>query len=125
MIIYMKRYTRADLRANPDIWFVFGDNLMEVGMGGQAAEARGEFNAIGIPTKRTPNLCFKDSDLGRVTPVWADKFNQINERLLQNHVVVWPLHGIGTGLAAMPTECPQMWAHLHQFCFILGIRNGH
>lgn len=125
MIIYAENYTRRDLQINQDVTYVFGDNLMEVGLGGQAAEARGEINALGIPTKRSPSLCFRDSDLDAVIPVWADKFNQINEQLRHNRVVVWPLRGIGTGLAAMPTECPRLWTHLNQFCFVLGIRNGH
>ncbi len=51
-LLYIKKYTRAYIRAHPDWLFVFGDNMMRRGFGGQAAEARGEPNAIGIATKR-------------------------------------------------------------------------
>lgn len=46
--------TREMVRANRDKLFLFGDNLERRGYGGQAAAMRGEPNAIGIPTKKTP-----------------------------------------------------------------------
>ena len=54
-ITFQERITRADLRANPDTLYVFGDNMRRRGMGGQAAEMRGEPNAVGIPTKWRPS----------------------------------------------------------------------
>jgi hypothetical protein len=56
MIIKWKRIYREDLRNNPDFMFLFGDNLQRTGLGGQAKEMRGEFNAIGIATKKSPSL---------------------------------------------------------------------
>jgi hypothetical protein len=50
-----ERITRADLRADKEKIFLFGDNLAERGLGGQAREMRGEENAIGIPTKKAPD----------------------------------------------------------------------
>lgn len=55
---------RLDLQANPNITFLFGDNVADhgkpfdrrVGKGGQAAEMAGEPNAVGIPTLwKAPN----------------------------------------------------------------------
>ena len=46
--------TREIVQANPDKIFLFGDNLLRVGLGGQAGATRGEPNAVGIPTKKTP-----------------------------------------------------------------------
>ena len=46
--------TREYVRANPDKIFLFGDNLEQRGLGGQAAAMRGEPNAVGIPTKKRP-----------------------------------------------------------------------
>ncbi len=50
--------SRLDLQANPNITFLFGDNVADhgkpldqrIGKGGQAAEMAGEPNAVGIPT---------------------------------------------------------------------------
>jgi hypothetical protein len=54
MIIYQSRIYRADLRANPDVLYVFGDNAIRRGYGGQAGEMRGEPNARGVATKWSP-----------------------------------------------------------------------
>ena len=123
MIIYMKRYTRADLRANPDVWFVFGDNVAGVGYGGQAGEARGEPNAFGIPTKWSPTRFFSDSDFEYIRLGLGAKFAILNARLAKNHPIVWPLDGVGTGLADMANQCPMLWKALNDFCADLGIVN--
>lgn len=54
-----ERVTRADVRANPDKIFIFGDNLAGRGFGGQAKEMRGEENAVGVPTKKLPTTSRK------------------------------------------------------------------
>lgn len=123
MIIYMKRYTRADLRANPDVWFVFGDNVAGVGYGGQAGEARGEPNAFGIFTKASPSACFRDSHRSAILPVLSLQFSLLERRLSAGLPIVWPLDGIGTGLAEMPTKCPLLWKDLNALCADLGIVN--
>ena len=55
MIIYQKFIYRSDLKANPSVLYLFGDNLQRVGLGGQAKEMRGEPNAVGIATKKAPD----------------------------------------------------------------------
>lgn len=57
---YVKYITRQMMRAEPTTLFVFGDNLAQVGYGGQAKEMRGEPNAVGIPTKRKPSRTAPD-----------------------------------------------------------------
>ena len=54
-VLIIDRYTRALIQSNPTALFVFGDNLKRIGYGGQAGEARGCLNAIGIPTKVSPS----------------------------------------------------------------------
>ena len=49
-----KYVTEEFLRANPDVVFVFGDNLVRKGKGG-AAKLRDEPNTYGFVTKRYPN----------------------------------------------------------------------
>lgn len=48
-------YSQQLLRSHPTKLFIFGDNLLRVGKGGQAA-IRNEANAFGIPTKASPSM---------------------------------------------------------------------
>lgn len=50
-IFIIKRYTLNLVKGNRDVYFVFGDNLIGEGKGGQAI-IREEPNTIGVPTKR-------------------------------------------------------------------------
>jgi hypothetical protein len=110
---YQKRISRADLRANPNTLYVFGDNMVERGMGGQAKEMRGEPNAVGIPTKKFPHMragaFFTDADFD----AWFAKANPKFQRLKNsNQPIVWPEDGIGTGLAQLQQRAPRIWAQL-------------
>lgn len=110
MIEYRDYITRAMLRAEPKALFVFGDNLIRRGLGGQAKEMRGEPNAIGIPTKRFPTMekdaFLKDKDLAE----WLER-SAFNMGLLVAHEgkIVWPCAGIGTGLAQLKQHAPMIW----------------
>ena len=55
-LVHQKLILNADLRANPDVLYLFGDNVLRVGFGGQAKEIRGEPNAVGVRTKHRPNM---------------------------------------------------------------------
>lgn len=113
---YQKFITRQDLRDNPNTLYVFGDNLEGWGMGGQAAEMRGEPNAVGIPTKVSPSVYFEEKNINS----FYDKFLSILDKktdLLMEHLaagkdVVWPEDGIGTGLARLEEKCPTVWRTL-------------
>lgn len=55
VILFDDWYSRALCRRHPDLTFVFGDNLLGFGKGGQAI-IRDEPNAFGVPTKRRPSM---------------------------------------------------------------------
>jgi hypothetical protein len=102
--------TRRMLRANPDVLFVFGDNLQASGFGGQAAEMRGEPNAVGIPTKRaprmTPDAFFSDQDLPEVLQAFEGPFQRLRAHLEAGGGLVVPEAGIGTGFAKLARKAP-------------------
>ena len=91
MIEVVRRYTRAEIKANPDKLYVFGDNMARVGLGGQAKEARGEPNSVGIPTKWRPGKndgdYFSNQDWVEVVPAFREAFAQLNAHVQAGGVV--------------------------------------
>lgn len=114
MIVFKQnRIYREDLKANPDILYIFGDNLDREGLGGQAGEMRGEPNAFGIATKRGighgfPDDYFIDGE-DDVIPLLTIEFKELNEYIRKNEykAICIPLDGIGTGLSRMPEYAPK------------------
>lgn len=117
-IRYEKHITRAMLRAEPETLWVFGDNLRRKGLGGQAAEMRGEPNAIGIPTKREPGMhpvdFFTDGDLAAYEDARAHDLMRLAQHLMNGGAVVLPADGIGTGRARLKQSAPAVWAQLQE-----------
>jgi len=116
MIKYVKFYTRAMLRADPETLYVFGDNMARSGFGGQALACRGEPNAVGIPTKWRPSgdedAFFKDSDFERVRTTLVQELEKLRQHLLSGGSVALPADGIGTGLAELPARAPKIHSYL-------------
>jgi hypothetical protein len=124
MIIYQSRIYRVDLQANPDVIFVFGDNGWRKGMGGQAKEIRGEPNALGVVTKKATYDVFSDDDFEDAKKVIANDLRLLRNVIFNGITVVFPLDGIGTGLANLKECAPKIWAFLCVGLAELGIRNG-
>ena len=110
-VIIMGRYNRSTIRSMPDTLFVFGDNLARLGYGGQAAEARGEPNSVGIPTKYSPSRYFDNdskSFYSAKEPI-KNAFVILAQHLKAGHDIVWPADGVGTGLAKLPQCAPAIF----------------
>lgn len=105
-VFIIRRYSRLMIKSNPSVLFAFGDNLARVGYGGQAKEARGEKNVVGIPTKISPALELSDEDFEMVKQPIVQAFVILAEHLRNGHDVVWPFDGVGTGLARLPQAAP-------------------
>jgi hypothetical protein len=112
--IWRGRITREFLRQRPDWVFLFGDNLVNKGRGGQAAEMRGEPNAVGIPTKKSPKMFsgsfFNDSEYAANCAAIDAAFSKIR----RGAVVVVPEAGLGTGLAQLPERAPETFQYLRK-----------
>jgi hypothetical protein len=120
-IWFQEHITRRDLQTNPDTLYVFGDNMRRRGMGGQAAEMRGEPNAVGIPTKWRPSRTewdfFRNQHWYEYPDIRASidaAFNRIEAALRAGKSIVFPQAGIGTGLAELPVRAPVIFAHLQK-----------
>lgn len=111
--------TRDNVRQNPDKLFLFGDNLLRHGLGGQAREMRGEPNAIGIPTKkrpaRTSDSYFTDEEFDENRAAIDRAFRHVGE-WLHDHggssILVIPSAGLGTGRAELQQRAPRTFAYL-------------
>lgn len=112
MLIYQHRIYRKDLQANPHVLYVFGDNEVREGLGGQALEMRGEPNAIGVATLHAPSFFWTDKTYARNCKSIDADMAPLFTALAQGRTVVFPLDGIGTGLARLQENAPLTWEYL-------------
>lgn len=110
-IIYQKFIYREDLKANPDALYLFGDNTLRRGLGGQAKEMRGEPNAVGVATKETPtsgtNAYFTDEKYEANCAIFDADLEPAFAAVMSGKIVVIPLDGLGTGLSELPQRAPR------------------
>ena len=115
-VIYVHRYDRKDARANPDVLYLFGDNGIRKGYGGQAGAMRGERNAVGVRTKRLPSnddaAFFSDADYDDIITMIDNDLSPVKKHLRRGGIVVVPLDGLGSGLSDLPTRAPRVNAYL-------------
>jgi hypothetical protein len=108
------RYTDADVKANPNTIYIFGDNTKRVGTGGQA-QIRNNPNAMGIATKLAPSMeesaFMTDTDLDNNKAIIDADIAKIKAT---GKSVVLPKDGLGTGLAKLQEKAPQTYVYLKQ-----------
>jgi hypothetical protein len=119
---YQKMIYREDLRDHPKSLYIFGDNVARVGMGGQAKHMRGEPNAFGIVTKLAPT--YNPDDFMKDTEAHAILVQKDFILLLMNlrankyyETLVIPQDGIGTGIAALKDNAPQILEYINKMLF--------
>lgn len=126
LIIRKTHIYRKDVRAEPEAFFIFGDNAERKGFGGQAYELRGEPNGIGVATKWKPNwqddAYFTDDDITCLKIILTD-LARAEEKLNEGKIVYWPECGIGTGLAELPKRCPTLYGIIELWVKIMEKHN--
>lgn len=114
---YMGWYTPEFAELNPDVTFVFGDNTLRVGKGGQAV-IRDCPNAHGIATKRAPDMTrpsffTDDSEEDRAT-VESDLAG-LRKLLEEGRNVIIPMSrqtetiSLGLERAQLPSRAPGLY----------------
>ena len=94
-----KYITAEFLQENPNIVFVFGDNLVKAGKGG-AAKLRDEPNTYGFLTKKYPNN--KDSSFFRPKEyknIFYREFLYLIKEIKKNPEKTYIIPDLGSGLA--------------------------
>jgi len=117
MIKFQKWITRQDLRNNTDMTYVFDDNVYRKGLGGQAKEMRGEANAFGIVTKRSPGMEDSDFFSDESKDDWKvllDDLDKLGELEESGRILVFPSDGLGTGLSQLPKRATKLYERLYE-----------
>lgn len=106
-------YTVEKCKENENSLYVYGDNAMRYGKGGQAV-IRDESNSIGLATKFSPIKYFDDDDYFTNIKIINNDIFRIREMYVNNMYdsVVFPNQGLGTGLSNMQQECPRTFLYL-------------
>ena len=114
-----KRYiTRQDLRDNPEKIYIFGDNDSRSGLGGQAKAMRGEPNAVGIRTKKTPSrddaAYYTDAELAENKKKIDEDMAPLFAAKAEGRTIIIPASSIGTGFAKLKEKAPKTYEYLQQ-----------
>ena len=108
--------TRNKLKENPDVLYLFGDNTVRTGLGGQAKEMRGEPNAVGIVTKKYPNnekdSFFYDEDFYSWLEYFSADIKNLAEKINSKKYKAIVIPPIGLGLADLPNKAPKIYNYL-------------
>lgn len=115
-VLFQKIIRREDLIRNRNVLYVFGDNAERRGMGGQAAEMRGEVNAVGVATKYSASICFGNDpdDIAVQKRIIDQDMKPLFGAVSAGRTVVWPTDGIGTGLARLSEVSPDTYDYLQE-----------
>ena len=123
-IVYQTRINRQDLKVNPDVLYVFGDNDERRGYGGLAASVRGEPNAVGVRTKKAPTMApgafYSDSEKEKHVSDMASDLLPVEEHLRQGNIVVFPISPLGSGYAKLEELAPETYHQLRTMVELLG-----
>lgn len=110
-VIFQSFIKRDDLKRNRTVKYLFGDNLVRKGFGGQAKEMRGEPNSIGVATKKLPSL---DPNAFFTDLEYEENIRQIEldlqaafEHVESGGILIIPSDGLGTGLSKLKEMAPK------------------
>lgn len=97
--------TRADLQANRDFIYVYGDNVKRDGRRGLAREMRGEPNAHAISVSWGPFDPFLPDTLAEAKREIENDLMALAEKSAA--CVIWPMAGIVPEFLTMPDDAHQ------------------
>ena len=115
--LYPSYWSPKDCASQSNALFVFGDNDMCTGLGGQAI-IRHCVNSHGIPTKKKPshhpNAFYIDKEFEENISKINIAIKSICKKSADYDIIYFPKNGFGTGLAALTQYAPKTLATLNQ-----------
>ncbi len=116
IIIFEGFWTEEDVEEMSEYLFLFGDNDIKKGKGGQAI-IRDEPNTIGIPTKKLPNnhpdSFYYDTEYDENIIKIDKAFGNVVEKAKLYKGIVLPKDGFGTGLAKLKYYAPKTLEYIN------------
>jgi len=113
--IYEGFWTVNDIKSNAEKIFIFGDNDLRIGTGGQAV-IRNCSNTFGIRTKKKPSNSgdsfYSDDDYDFNTQKILQDILQIKYLQVSGKQLVFSNGGYGTGLASLKSKAPKTFDFL-------------
>lgn len=118
ILLFDGHYTAQLCRVHPHLTFVFGDNAMRIGKGGQAT-IRDQPNVLGVATKRTPGEYFVEGSVTDMGTICEDLV-QVEAVLKKGGRLVLPITSegrisLGCGLAQLPYHMPTGYAFIERW----------
>lgn len=118
--VFNGNWSIKDVNAQKNKIFIFGDNDLRLGKGGQAI-IRDLKNTIGIRTKKEPNNNYNSfySDVNydlNISNIKEDIINIINKSK-EGYILVFSNGGYGTGLARLKIKAPLTFKFLNDQLF--------
>lgn len=114
--------TRNQIKKNPEVLFIFGDNDKRTGYGGMAKEFRGEPNCLGIRTKKQPSTSedsyYSDIEYKENCDKILEDINKIIEES-KKYIAVYIPENIGDGLSMLEQKAPNTYIFLKEQIQIL------
>lgn len=114
---YNKLWTTYTCRKYNNYLFIYGDNDLKLGKGGQAM-IRDEPNVAGIPTKKEPNnkksSFYTDNEYDSNVEKISTAIKSIKHKLNDYDGIIYPKDGIGTGLAQLDKHAPKTFRYLNR-----------
>jgi len=109
-------YSLEQCESNKNKLYVFGDNTIRKGNGGQAS-IRAATNSVGLATKLLPSIS-KDSyfsDQYEEFRIVVNDLEKIIETFKDGNydTLVLPYDGLGTGLSKMPEKSPELYVWMN------------
>ena len=118
-LIFQDQIVSDDLHAHPDRLFLFGDNELRRGRGGQADSLSWTYKCRRRRDKaqrRTVNdsAYWTDADYDRITAIIDHDLAPAFDHIRLGGTVACPSAGLGTGRAELPSRAPEFFAYLRQ-----------
>jgi len=115
-IRYFNGYWKVeDVIKNPNCLFVYGDNDVHQGKGGQAI-IRGLPNTLGIPTKKYPSYhpssYYTDNELELNKQKIRIAIKKLMIESQKYDYIIFSKDGLGTGLSDLPKRAPLTYKFL-------------
>lgn len=115
--IFKGNWSEKDVIDNPDKIFIFGDNNLRYGKGGQAI-IRDLKNTYGIRTKKAPNnnntSFYTDEDYEDNILRIRQDIRTIKRMEDSGSIIVFSSGGYGTGLAKLSEKAPKTFEYLNE-----------